>query len=102
MRWIRSIKVSFIAVSVVLIALGLWLLICPGVSSAAICVALGAVSVLYGTIKLLGYFSNDLYRLAFQFDLAVGILSIILGMLLILRPDAVLSFCRRSLAYLFW
>ena len=92
MRWIRSIKVSFIAVSVVLIALGLWLLICPGVSSAAICVALGAVSVLYGTIKLLGYFSNDLYRLAFQFDLAVGILSIILGMLLILRPDAVLSF----------
>ena len=67
MRWIRSIKVSFIAVSVVLIALGLWLLICPGVSSAAICVALGAVSVLYGTIKLLGYFSNDLYRLAFQF-----------------------------------
>ena len=92
MRWIRSIKVSFIAVSAVLIALGLWLLICPGVSSAAICVALGAVSVLYGTIKLLGYFSNDLYRLAFQFDLAVGILSIILGMLLILRPDAVLSF----------
>lgn len=56
MRWIRSIKVSFIAVSAVLIALGLWLLICPGVSSAAICVALGAVSVLYGTIKLLGYF----------------------------------------------
>ena len=81
MRWIRSIKVSFIAVSAVLIALGLWLLICPGVSSAAICVALGAVSVLYGTIKLLGYFSNDLYRLAFQFDLAVGILSILLGML---------------------
>lgn len=92
MQWIRSIKTGFIAVSAALIALGLWLFVCPGVSSATICVVLGTVSVLYGIIKLLGYFSNDLYRLAFQFDLAVGILSIILGLLLILRPDAVLSF----------
>lgn len=92
MQRLRSIKTGFIAVSAALIALGLWLFVCPGVSSATICVVLGAVSVLYGIIKLLGYFSNDLYRLAFQFDLAVGILSIILGLLLILRPDAVLSF----------
>lgn len=92
MQRLRSIKTGFIAVSAALIALGLWLFVCPGVSSATICVVLGAVSVLYGIIKLLGYFSNDLYCLAFQFDLAVGILSIILGLLLILRPDAVLSF----------
>lgn len=92
MQWIRSIKIGFIAISATLIALGGWLLISPGVSSTTICVVLGTVSVLYGIIKLLGYFSNDLYRLAFQFDLAVGILSMILGVLLILRPDAVLSF----------
>lgn len=92
MQWIRSIKAGFIALSAALIALGGWLFICPGVSSATICVVLGTVSVLYGVVKLLGYFSNDLYRLAFQFDLAVGILSIIVGALLILRPDTVLAF----------
>ena len=53
MQWIRSIKVSFITVSAALIALGLWLFIWPGVSSATICVVLGTVSVLYGIIKLL-------------------------------------------------
>ena len=44
-----------------------------------------------GIIRLLGYFSNDLYRLAFQFDLAVGLLTIILGGVLILHPRDVLS-----------
>ena len=30
--------------------------------------------LLFGFIKMIGYFSKDLYRLAFQFDLASGIL----------------------------
>ena len=34
---------------------------------------LGALCILLGGAKLLGYFSNDLYRLAFQFDLTLGI-----------------------------
>lgn len=92
MQFVRSVKTAFIAVSAALIVMGAWLLIMPEVSSVTICVVLGAVSVLYGIIKLLGYFSNDLYRLAFQFDLAVGLLSVVLGLVLILRPDAVLSF----------
>lgn len=92
MEWIRSVKAAFIAVSAALIALGVWLLVKPGVSSATICVVLGTVAVIYGIVKILGYFSKDQYRLAFQFDLAVGILSIVLGVVLILRPDAVLSF----------
>lgn len=92
MQCIRSIKAGFIAASAALIVLGVWLLVSPGVSAVTICVVLGAMSVLYGLIKLLGYFSKDQYRLAFQFDLAVGILSIILGVVLLLQPDAVLAF----------
>lgn len=92
MQWIRSIKTGFIAVSAALIAFGLWLLVKPEVSSVTICVVLGTVAVIYGVVKILGYFSNDQYRLAFQFDLAVGVLSIVLGVVLILRPDEVLAF----------
>ncbi|MFQ9732082.1 MAG: hypothetical protein ACLT8X_11075 [Mediterraneibacter faecis] len=33
----------------------------------------------YGIIKMIGYFSKDLYCLAFQYDLACGIFLIILG-----------------------
>ena len=47
------------------------------------------LSALFGVIggaKLLGYFSNDLYRLAFQFDFAIGIFCWILTLLIILAP----------------
>lgn len=91
MRFVRSAKAGFVLLSAALILGGGCLLIWPGVSATAICIALGVVSVFYGIIRLLGYFSNDLYRLAFQFDLAVGLLTIILGGVLILHPRDVLS-----------
>ena len=42
-------------------------------------------------IKIVGYLSRDLYRLAFQYDLAFGILVIALGLMVILEPDDVIS-----------
>ena len=92
MEWLRSVKAAYFAVSAALIVLGGWLLLMPGVSAVTVCTVLGTLSVLYGVVKLLGYFSNDLYRLAFQFDLAVGILSIAVGLILMFHSDAVLAF----------
>lgn len=91
MRFVKSAKVGFNLLSVALIIGGACLLIWPDVSATAICVVLGVLSLLYGVVRLLGYFSDDLYRLAFQFDLAVGILTIILGGVLILHPRDVLG-----------
>ena len=42
-------------------------------------------------VKILGYCSRDLYRLAFQYDLAFGILLIILGCLMLFHTTPVLS-----------
>ena len=50
----------------------------------------GSLFVVFGCVKILGYLSKDLYRLAFQFDLAFGILLIILGLILLLRTEAML------------
>lgn len=91
MRFTQSVKAAFAVLSAALILGGLCLLIWPGASVSVLCAALGVLSVLYGAVRLAGYFSNDLYRLAFQFDLAVGILSILIGLLLILRTDRVLA-----------
>jgi uncharacterized membrane protein HdeD (DUF308 family) len=41
----------------------------------------GGMFIITGVGKMLGYYSNDMYRLAFQFDFAVGILSMILGLI---------------------
>lgn len=39
--------------------------------------------IAYGIIKIIGYCSNDLYCLAFQYDLACGIFLIVLGVIML-------------------
>ena len=41
--------------------------------------------------KIIGLCSKDLYRLVFQFDLAFGILFVVLGFILIIRTDAMVN-----------
>lgn len=88
----RYLKAAFAAASGLFAAAGLGLFLWPGLPPAEVCTALGGLSVAYGIVKLLGYFSDDLYRLAFQFDLAVGILTAAAGVILIRHPDNVLAF----------
>lgn len=47
--------------------------------------------VLFGAIKIIGYFSKDLYRLAFQYDLASGVLIMALGVIMIARTNVMVS-----------
>ena len=47
--------------------------------------------LLFGFIKMIGYFSKDLYRLAFQYDFAFGILIMALGIIMIARANVMMS-----------
>lgn len=47
--------------------------------------------ILVAGAKLFGYFSNDAYKLAFQFDFAIGILTAILGISTLIEPDVIIS-----------
>ncbi len=42
---------------------------------------LGAVFIVYGVIKFFCFFSKDMYQLAFQFDFAMGIFYVVIGLL---------------------
>lgn len=98
MRTMRSVlpmqtaKAGYIVISAVLSLLGIFLMRQPDVSTAAVGTAAGVLLVIFGIIRLIGYFSRDLYRLAFQFDLAVGILLLILGIILLTKPQDLLHF----------
>ncbi len=98
MRTVRSVlpmqtaKAGYIIISAVLGLLGIFLMRQPDVSTAAVGTAAGVLLVIFGIIRLIGYFSRDLYRLAFQFDLAVGILLLILGIILLTKPQNLLHF----------
>lgn len=49
----------------------------------------GAMLIVCGLAKILGYFSNDLYRLAFQFDFAIGLFAAVSGVLVTISPKGV-------------
>ena len=88
----KTAKIGYIVLSAVLCVLGLVLILFPEFSTSMLGVACGIVLILFGIVKLVGYFSRDLYRLAFQYDLACGCLLILLGAVMLLRPDSLLNF----------
>lgn len=87
--WIA--KIGYIAVSVVLFAFGVLFITLPDISVEAIGTMLGAAMVVYGCVRLVGYFSKDLFRLAFQYDLQFGILIFVLGLIMLLKPHEALN-----------
>ena len=86
-KYIQAAKSGYIIVSVLLCVLGAALLADPAFSVLLLCRISGLLLVLFGAIRIVGYVSKDLYRLAFQYDLAFGILLIALGALMMLRTD---------------
>lgn len=85
-------KTGYIVMSLVFCAAGVLFIAKPELSAAVISRALGAAMIVLGAIKLVGYFSRDLFRLAFQYDLGFGLLLIALGVLVLSRPAGVLDF----------
>ena len=72
-----AVKTGYIVVSVLFCVLGAVLLVMSERCVPWIGRALGIGMVVCGAIKLGGYFSKDLFRLAFQYDLAFGSLLIL-------------------------
>ena len=87
----RVAKIGYIAVSAVMCVLGVLLILNPDFSLFVFGVFAGVSLIVFGVIKIVGYLSRDLYRLAFQYDLAFGILMIALGVMVILEPDNVVD-----------
>jgi len=85
-------KAGYIVMSLVFCAAGVLFIAKPDVSAVVITRALGTAMIVFGAIKLVGYFSRDLFRLAFQYDLGFGLLLIALGALVLAKPAGVLDF----------
>lgn len=90
-------KYGYIAISIVFCLAGIALIVFPAPSAQTIAICIGIAMVIFGAVKLVGYFSRDLYRLAFQYDLQFGILLIIMGIIVLAKPDNMLNFLSISL-----
>lgn len=85
---VKRAKISYIVISCMMIVLGTVLIAVPQIGSNIVCYILGGTAILFGAAKIVGYLSKDLFRLAFQFDLSLGILLMLLGTLVICFANA--------------
>lgn len=87
---LRAAKYGYIFLSGLFVVFGIVLMAVPDFSINLLVRICGILLIAFGAVKIIGYWSKDLYRLAFQFDLAFGILVIALGVILLFRTDAML------------
>lgn len=88
---VQGAKITVIVTSALLLCCGLFIIFWSEGNLEVVRVLVGVISILMGGSRLFGYFSNDLYRLAFQAGYAEGAFCVILGILFLLSPSGVFS-----------
>ena len=85
---VKSAKIVHLCSAVIFFIAGLLLVFVPDFENSGSFrnMLVGGASILIGVAGIYGYFSNDMYRLAFQLDFALGIFNVIFGILLIINP----------------
>ena len=91
MELLKKFRTWAIVIACVSIVLGVLLIVWPDISALAVCYVLGAVCVVAGIYALVRYFSLGPVGVFFRFDLAMGILGILAGILLLMHPWGALA-----------
>lgn len=91
MNKLKFVKNAYSILTVCLIVVGIILLVFPQIALNVMCKIIGLFLVIYGVIKLSSYFSKDLFELAFQFDFGLGIVSLVLGVIMLFRIGRIID-----------
>ena len=85
---VKSAKIMHLCSAVIFFVAGLLLALVPDFEGSGVFrnTVVGVAGIIIGATGIYGYFSNDMYRLAFQLDFALGIFNVLFGILLIINP----------------
>lgn len=100
MKRVQFARSGYILISIIFYAAAVVYLLFPGLSSMALCCFSGTILIAYGIIKLVGFFSEDLYCLAFRYDLAFGLLIMVIGVLLLIKNVSVAQYLTLGLGWI--
>lgn len=90
-KW-KQFRLWAIIISICMLVLGVLTLIWPRISAVAVCYILGAVWIGTGIYEIVRYFKLGLVGLFFQYDLVLGIFSVLAGILLLIHPLGAAAF----------
>lgn len=90
MKEIKRVRNSFIGFSVLSLILGICIVAWPGMSAVTLCFLTGALLIVVGVVRVVCYFTRSSAGMPLFSSLALGILSLLLGILLVSRPGSAL------------
>lgn len=88
---LKKLKTNVVISSLLCVILGLVLLLWPGLSIQIVCTAVGAVLIISGAIRIVGYFTAKDGSLYSQANLIFGIVFAVVGVWIVMKPDKVLA-----------
>ena len=88
---LKIAKTGYLVISALLILAGVGLAFFSDTFYPILGVLLGVLFLVFGIVKLAGFFSKDPYQLVFESDLVFGILYLIFGLLLLLRTERMMA-----------
>lgn len=100
MKKLQFARSGYIAISFIFyIAVVIYFLF-PNLSPMALCCFSGVVLIAYGIIKITGFFSEGLYCLAFRYDLAFGLLILVVGTLTVIKNISIAQYLVYGLGWI--
>ncbi|MGN1181620.1 MAG: DUF308 domain-containing protein [Faecalibacillus sp.] len=100
MKKLQIARYGYILISIIFYIAGITYMVLSGISPLTLCIVSGIILIIYGAIKIIGYLSNDLYNLAFQYDLGCGMFLIVLGIIALVRNEQIINYLSIGLGVL--
>ncbi len=88
---LKNLKSWSILSAIVMIAIGLVLMIFPGVSLNVVCTVLGIAFIAWGAIRILSYFMLSIDEFMYRSDMIAGLLFILGGVVMLARQNLMLD-----------
>ncbi|MBR5057805.1 MAG: DUF308 domain-containing protein [Clostridiales bacterium] len=82
----RIAKTGYVVMSLIFCILGMGCILHADIGTKLLGTVLGIALIVFGIVKVIGYFSKDLFRLAFQYDLEFGSILTVLGIAVLVHP----------------
>lgn len=100
MKKLQFARSGYILISFIFYVAAVIYLLFPDLPPMILSCFSGVILVAYGIIKLVGFFSEDLYCLAFRYDMAFGLLLMVAGVLLLVKTVSVAEYLTPGLGWM--
>lgn len=91
MNYFKEMKWNSVLTSIVMIALGIVLILFPGISLNILMTALGIIGIVVGAIDVIRYLTLDVKESYYRNDFLYGVIILTFGLLVIFKPSLFIS-----------